>query len=88
MKANIIQIGKVVDGNPMDWSFDSYTNIPALNPSGKGILYYGYTAKELEDIAQTQGGKTISTTVSDVKTAIKVKKASKNYTIYKNYPIR
>ena len=54
MKASIIQVGKVEDGNPVDWSFDSYTNIPALDISGMGILYYGYTAKELEEIAKAQ----------------------------------
>jgi hypothetical protein len=51
MKANIVQIGRVVNRNPVNWSFDSYTNIPALSISGKGILYYGYTIEELESIA-------------------------------------
>ena len=52
MKANIIQIGRVENRNPVNWSFDSYTKIPALDVSGKGILYYGYTVEELEEIAQ------------------------------------
>lgn len=49
MKAKIIKVGRVENGNPVDWSFDSYTNIPALDVSGEGILYYGYTIKELEE---------------------------------------
>jgi len=52
MKAKIIRIGKIVDGDPVDWSFDSYTSIPALNASGEGILYYGYTVEELDKIAK------------------------------------
>jgi hypothetical protein len=51
MRANIVQIGRVVNRNPVNWSFDSYTNIPALSISGKGILYYGYTIEELESIS-------------------------------------
>ena len=54
MKAKIIRIGKIVNGDPVDWSFDSYTNIPALNVSGEGILYYGYTVEELDNIASTK----------------------------------
>jgi len=54
MKAKIIMVGRVINGNPVNWSFDSYTNIPALNASGFGILYYGYTVKELEEIAGAQ----------------------------------
>ena len=53
MKAKIIQVGKVVDRNPVNWSFESYSSIPALSISGKGILYYGYTVEELELIAQS-----------------------------------
>lgn len=52
MKANILQIGTVENSNPVNWSFDSYTNIPALSISGKGILYYGYTIEELEIISR------------------------------------
>ena len=52
MKANIVKVGKVVNRNPVNWSFDSYTNIPALSASGDGILYYGYTVEELESIAE------------------------------------
>ena len=52
MKVKIIRIGKVDNGNPVNWSFDSYTNIPALSVSGEGILYYGYTAIELELISK------------------------------------
>ena len=52
MKARIILIGRVENGNLVDWSFDSFTAIPALSASGKGILYYGYTISELEEIAQ------------------------------------
>ncbi|MEJ7770070.1 MAG: hypothetical protein WKF89_19790 [Chitinophagaceae bacterium] len=51
MKAAIIKIGRVVDGNPVGWSFDSYTSIPALSISGQGILYYGYTVQELGRIS-------------------------------------
>ncbi len=51
MKANIVQVGSIVNRNPVNWSFDSYTDIPALSISGKGILYYGYTIEELEVIA-------------------------------------
>ncbi len=51
MKANIVQVGRIVNRNPVNWSFDSYTSIPALSISGKGILYYGYTVEELEAIA-------------------------------------
>lgn len=40
-----------MNGDPVDWSFDSYTSIPALNVSGEGILYYGYTVEELAKIA-------------------------------------
>jgi len=58
MKAKIIQIGKVVNGNPVNWSFDSYTSIPALSVAGDGILYYGYTAKELEEIYTVNQQKT------------------------------
>lgn len=54
MKANIIQIGRIVEGNPVNWSFDSYTKIPALSISGKGILYYGYTIEELENIEKSK----------------------------------
>ena len=54
MKAKIIQIGKVINRNPVNWSFESYTLIPALSISGKGILYYGYTVEELELIAQAK----------------------------------
>lgn len=54
MKANIIQVGRVVEGNLVNWSFDSYTNIPALSISGKGILYYGYTIEELENIERSK----------------------------------
>lgn len=50
MKANIIKKGKVEEGNPIGWSFDSFTSIPALAISGKGILYYGYTVEELEQL--------------------------------------
>lgn len=50
MRAAIIQIGRIEDGSPINWSFDSYTNIPALSVSGRGILYYGYTVSELEEI--------------------------------------
>ena len=50
MKAKIILIGKIENGNPVNWSFDSYTSIPALSVAGNGILYYGHTAKELEEI--------------------------------------
>jgi hypothetical protein len=50
MKAKIILIGRVENGNPVDWSFDSFTTIPALTASGAGILYYGYTVEELEQI--------------------------------------
>ena len=50
MKAKIILIGRVENGNPVDWSFDSFTTIPALTASGAGILYYGYTVEELENI--------------------------------------
>jgi hypothetical protein len=53
MKAKIIKIGKIEDGNPVEWSFDSFTNIPALSVSGKGILYYGYTSDELEAISKS-----------------------------------
>ena len=54
MKAKIIQIGKIINRNPVNWSFESYTLIPALSISGKGILYYGYTVEELELIAQAK----------------------------------
>lgn len=54
MKAKIIRIGKIVNGDPVDWSFDSYTSIPALHASGEGILYYGYTVEELDDIARAE----------------------------------
>ncbi|MEO6000402.1 MAG: hypothetical protein ABIN89_26420 [Chitinophagaceae bacterium] len=50
MKTKIIQIGRIENGSPVNWSFDSYTSIPALSVSGEGILYYGYTARELEEI--------------------------------------
>jgi len=52
MRAAIIHVGRIENGSPVDWSFDSYTNIPALSVSGLGILYYGYTVNELEDIAK------------------------------------
>ena len=52
MKTKIIQIGRMENGNPVNWSFDSYTSMPALSVSGEGILYYGYTARELEEIYQ------------------------------------
>lgn len=52
MKANIIQKGRIEDGNPVGWSFDSYTNIPALAVSPKGILYFGYTVEELEEVRE------------------------------------
>jgi len=55
MKAKIIMVGRVINGSPVNWSFDSYTNIPALNASGLGTLYYGYTLKELEEIASAAG---------------------------------
>ncbi|MEJ7766961.1 MAG: hypothetical protein WKF89_04065 [Chitinophagaceae bacterium] len=51
MKVKIIQKGQIEEGNPKGWSFDSYTNIPALAVSGKGILYFGYTVEELERLA-------------------------------------
>lgn len=54
MKAKIVQIGKIVNSNPVNWSFDSYSDIPALSISGKGILYYGYTVEELELIANAK----------------------------------
>ncbi|MEO6001272.1 MAG: hypothetical protein ABIN89_30755 [Chitinophagaceae bacterium] len=54
MKAKIIQIGKIVDRNPVNWSFESYAIIPALSISGKGILYHGYTVEELELISQAK----------------------------------
>jgi|GEM_PF-5709145 len=54
MKANIVQVGRVVNRNLVNWSFDSFTNIPALRASGKGILYYGYTIEELELIAKNR----------------------------------
>ncbi len=54
MKAKILQIGKIVNRNPVNWSFDSYSNIPALNITGKGILYYGYTIEELEWISKAK----------------------------------
>lgn len=53
MKAAIIRIGRIENGSPVNWSFDSYTNIPALSASGRGILYYGYTVSELEEIMKT-----------------------------------
>ena len=52
MRAAIIHVGRIENGSPVDWSFDSYTNIPALSVSGRGILYYGYTVSELETIIQ------------------------------------
>ncbi len=50
MKAKIIKIGEIENGNPVGWSFDSYTNVPALQMSGRGTLYHGYSVKELEEI--------------------------------------
>ena len=52
MRAAIIHVGRIEEGSPVDWSFDSYTDIPALSVSGLGILYYGYTVHELEEIAR------------------------------------
>lgn len=48
MRAAIIQVGRIENGCPVDWSFDSFTSIPALSASGRGILYYGYTIDELQ----------------------------------------
>lgn len=53
MKAAIVRIGSIENGIPVNWSFDSYTDIPALSVSGHGILYYGYTVGELEEIWRT-----------------------------------
>ena len=54
MKVKIIKTGKIEEGSPVEWSFDSFTTIPALSVSGKGILYYGYTIDELEAISNNE----------------------------------
>ena len=67
MKAKIIQIGTMENGNPVNWSFDSYTNIPALSVAGDGISYYGYSAKELEEIYIENQQKPLKHQIADYK---------------------
>ncbi len=53
-KARIVTVGTVLDGHAQDWTFDmrgcDYAGL-FIEP-GKPVLYAGYTAEELAEIAR------------------------------------
>lgn len=50
-KAVIVKVGRIENGQPVDFEFDCRDNpIPIINITENGILYAGHTLDELREI--------------------------------------